>query len=441
MADSLFHTFQIVSKAAFKAQILKDLKKEAFDTSLLWSAENQTIQPFYHSEDLQQLMQTYSGKLNENQDAGEGRQWQILEVIKVDEPKSANQTALNVLMNGAEAIAFDMQQQPLTEAVYQTLLKDILVDVAAVQMTNFQEFAVERLKNEVCIGQDVITQQLLQSVPAENISFDLLHQQIATQTNFNLRIDAAVYQNAGATITDQLAFALSLLSEYLQAINENQHQNLTGISVHFAVGSNFFFEIAKLRAARKLTQVVLKQFQLEKLPISVEVSATGINKSTLDAFNNMLRNTSEAMAAIIGGADIIQINAHDALTQTTENGKRWARNIGHILRNESYFDKVNDPAKGSYYVESLTDAIAESGWTAFRDIEAMGGFLAAIHAGFIQKRLADNVENLKTAASNQALVLVGVNKYKPEVNAAETAKNVVSSSSFLDPIRLAKAFE
>jgi methylmalonyl-CoA mutase len=441
MADNLFNTFQSVSKAAFKERILKDLKKEEFDASLLWTAEDQTIQPFYHAEDVQQFIQAYDGKMNEIQDSGEGRQWKIMEVIKVDDPNVANQYALNVLMHGAEAICFDLQQQPLTEQIYTTLLNNIMVEVAPVQFANFSKLKVEHLATQVRISQDVITQQLLQSVPAENISIDLIHQQLATSTAFNLRIDAAVYQNAGATITDQLAFTLALLSEYLQSMEVNQHQNVSGIAVHFAVGSNFFFEVAKLRAARKLIQVALKQFQLEKLPISMEVSATGINKSTLDAYNNMLRNTAEAMAAILGGADIIQLNAHDTLTQASENGKRWARNIGHILRKESYFDLVNDPAKGSYYVETLTDALAETAWTTFQFIEANGGFLASVQSRFIPNRMTENVEKMKTAAADKSLVLVGVNKYVPKEGGIVAEKAVANSPSFLNPVRLAEAFE
>ena len=187
--------------------------------------------------------------------------------------------------------------------------------------------------------------------------------------------------------------------------------------------------------------VLLKQFNLEHLPVYLGASATGVNKSIADEHNNMLRNTAECMAAIVGGVNSVQINAHDFLHEETSNGKRWARNIAHILRKESYFDKVTDPTKGSYYIEELTDKFATEAWEEFKLIETEGGFLEAVSKGIIQKKIQKNANALKLAVESKDIVLVGVNKYEP-TSKPESLNNLEQSNSgFLKPLRLAEPFE
>jgi methylmalonyl-CoA mutase len=209
-------------------------------------------------------------------------------------------------------------------------------------------------------------------------------------------IDAVTHHERGATAVQELAWALAEGADRLAA---GQTVAVAG----FAVGSNHFMEIAKLRAMRRLWATIADAFGR---PTSLRIHArtAGENKTTYDPYVNLLRVTTEALSAVLGGCDSLTVvpcgfDAH------------LAENVQHILREESHLDKVGDPGAGAYYVEALTDALASEAWTSFQEIEAKGGWAAYRLAGGADAALADARASKEKAVASRRRVLVGTNNY------------------------------
>jgi methylmalonyl-CoA mutase len=236
-------------------------------------------------------------------------------------------------------------------------------------------------------------------VPVES-GFDYLASLTESALVFpNLRtihLNAATYNNSGADTVQELAFGISTGSEYLTQLTDR------GLSADFAaskmrfsfgIGSNYFMEIAKLRAARLLWSVVQKGFRIpegESIKMDIHCVTSEKNKSENEPDMNMLRTQTEAMSAILGGTDSLTVEPFDkTFRHPDEFSERIARNQQLILKEEAYFDKVADPAGGSYYIENLTSLIADKAWRLFLEIEDQGGFLSSLNSGFIMKKLSE----------------------------------------------------
>jgi methylmalonyl-CoA mutase len=177
------------------------------------------------------------------------------------------------------------------------------------------------------------------------------------------------------------------------------------------VGSNYFFEIAKLRALRLLFSVVAREFG-HTLDCHIVASPSKRNKTIYDYNVNMLRTTSECMSAIFGGANTIINLPYDVLYhKTNEFGERISRNQLLILKKESHFDKVDNPADGSYYIESLTQQLAEKAMILFKNIEANGGFLKQLKEGTIKRKIQESADAEQKLFDEGKEVLLGTNKY------------------------------
>jgi methylmalonyl-CoA mutase len=188
---------------------------------------------------------------------------------------------------------------------------------------------------------------------------------------------------------------------------------------NLAVGSDFFTEIAKLRALRKLWALVLDQYGMNE-ELYLHCETTQLNKSSLDSYNNMLRTTTESMSAILGGCNSLVVRPFDiTFKNTSEFSARMARNQQLILKEEAYLDKVADAGAGSYYIESLTDKIAEEAWQDFKRIQSKGGYLACLKSEYIQAAIEMQANVLQEELKEGQRVLIGVNKYP---NASEKVK-------------------
>ncbi len=306
--ESIYQQFSSVSAEEWKAKIIKDLKADAFDKLIWHTKEGIEVLPFYTKED----NQNYQLQIPEKQTKG----WQITERIIVDDILTANKEALHALENGATALVFDLQQMHFSPAEIECLINNILVDIAPLAFENYpseMKFFLESTVKNSCPEIIIIPQQ--------------------------------------ETITEELVFALQ----------QGVQKKTTYFS--FSVGQNYFFEMAKLRAFRWLWKQVC---ELKNQPFSIFIHCeTSLgNFSKEEENSNILRNTTSAMSAILGGCDSLIINSHDAAK--TNFGKRIARNIHHILQNESYFSdseiSSEDAAKGSYYIEYLTYQLCKKSW-------------------------------------------------------------------------------
>ena len=241
----------------------------------------------------------------------------------------------------------------------------------------------------------------------EKDNFESLNLLSNKSQNAIISVDSGLYQNAGANMVQQIAYTLAHANEYFNRIsNHNQP-----IVIQMAVGSNYFFEIAKLRAMRLLFHLIAKEYQPD-LECHLLVIPTKRNKTIYDYNVNMLRTTTECMSAILGGADAISNLPYDSLYhKDNEFGDRIARNQLLILKNESYFDKVNNPADGSYYIESLTQQLAEKSLALFKDIELNGGFLKQLNDGIIKRKIQESTDKEQELFDSGKEILLGTNKY------------------------------
>jgi len=226
-----------------------------------------------------------------------------------------------------------------------------------------------------------------------------------------------IYHEAGANATQELAFGLATGAAYLRA----QFARVGDIDIaaqsirfHFAIGGQFFMEVAKLRAARLLWAQVVAAFggNEESTALHVDARTARRNKTAIDPHVNMLRATTEALAADIGGADSISVAPFDEpLGAPDDFSRRIAHNVQIILQDEAQLKRLIDPAGGSYAVESLTDELARAAWKLFQEIEAQGGMAAALESGFVQSSIAAVAAKRAAALAKRRDVLVGVNQF------------------------------
>ena len=243
-----------------------------------------------------------------------------------------------------------------------------------------------------------------------------LKQRDASSAVRALAISGAVFFEEGMNVVDELGYTLSLLVAYYDQLTDQGVSAATlwdHTEVTLAIGSDYYVDLAKFRAIRLLLAQVADAYQINKEPpISIRAVSGVRNKTLYDANSNLLRNTTEAMAALLGGANIITLLPHNALHATAADfGERMAINVVNILRHEAHLEKVVDPAAGSYFLESLTQQLVEKAWTKFLSIEDQGGFVAAVTSGQIQQTSTATWEARAEQVRHQRKVLIGANKY------------------------------
>ncbi|HHV37376.1 MAG TPA: methylmalonyl-CoA mutase, partial [Candidatus Cloacimonetes bacterium] len=230
-------------------------------------------------------------------------------------------------------------------------------------------------------------------------------------------INSTVYENAGASAVQELAFILATAITYLKKlIDKGLDIDMIAplFSVKLSLGSNFFMEIAKIRAFRLLWAETIKALggNEESQKIWIHGRTADFNKSVYDLYVNMLRTTTEGFSGVIGGVDSLEITPFDSVVaKNTEFSRRMARNQQLILKEEAHFSKVADPAGGSYYVESLTAQLADLAWKLMQEIEGMGGMLTALQSGKIHEMLEETAKAKIDAVNRRRDVFVGVNMY------------------------------
>ncbi len=230
-------------------------------------------------------------------------------------------------------------------------------------------------------------------------------------------VDAGWVVEGGGTAAQELAAALAMAVEYLRRLGAAGIDAKTAaprVQFSFAIGAQFFPELAKFRAFRVLWARVCSAFGDASLAAGAGVHARTalFDKTVFDPYVNMLRNTTEALSAVLGGVDSIQIGAFDEVVRTPDEfSQRIARNIGLMLSEEFNFNEVADAAGGSWLIEKFTDELARKAWSIFQDIESKGGFLAALVAGEFQKLVAASAADKRKALDTRRLSVLGTNLF------------------------------
>ncbi|RZW55559.1 MAG: methylmalonyl-CoA mutase [Flavobacteriaceae bacterium] len=404
----LFDEFDAVSAKAWKQKIQADLKGADYNETLVWnSPEGIAVKPFYHSEDLDQKSPSNYTHCS---------QFKIGKTIIVEEAKRSNTLAKSAIKDGIDSLHFIVTSET-------TDVNDIIKDINLSEIDTHFTFEFLSSKYVKAIAQLPYAKDL-------NLHIDILghlsasgnwyknlqndHEELERIISFSntfksvIHVNTNLYQNAGATMVQQLAYGLAQANEYLNHFGDKLAQP---ISFNVAIGSNYFFEIAKLRALRLLWKTLAAEY---KVSMTCRILATPSkrNKTIYDYNTNMLRTTTECMSAILGGADVIYNMPYDALYHKENDfGTRIAKNQLLILKHECYFDAVNNPSDGSYYIENLTDDLAQKALDLFKDIENNGGFLKQLKDGTIQRKIKESAakEEERFIAGNE--ILLGTNMH------------------------------
>lgn len=408
--QKLFKEFLPISSKEWKQKIQTELKGADYNETLIWeSLEGIKVKPFYHYDEFEQKTEINT----------QVSQFKILQNIFVHDVAKSNAKAIDSLSRGAEAVRFTIETEIAIEDLLQNLPLEKVTyyfdlqffSVAFVQKLN--AFAKQKKAN-FSIQIDPIGHLAKNGNWFENLESDFkkLNEITTFSTIPFLNINTTIYQNAGTNITQQLAYALAHANEYFNRIDLSvRAESRTTFTFEVAVGANYFFEIAKLRALRVLFNTLAKEYS-SNFDCQIIAIPTKRNKTLYDYNVNMLRTTTECMSAILGGADAVSNLAYDAIFhKTNEFGDRISRNQLLILKNESYFDKVNNPAEGSYYIEALTEQLAERALDLFKNIEANGGFITQLIEGTIQRKIKDSADKEQELFDSGNEILLGTNKY------------------------------
>ena len=249
-----------------------------------------------------------------------------------------------------------------------------------------------------------------------------------------LGINATLYQNAGANAVQQLAYTLAHSNEYFNYLEQNKTYPEEKIPFEFAIGGNYFLEIAKLRAFRILFASLSNEYNFKVYPLIITTPSKR-NKTIYDYNTNLLRSTTECMAAILGGADEIYNSPYDVLYKKENSfSNRLGRNQLLVLKEESYFNTVSNAADGTYYIESLTHQLVQKSLELFKKTEADGGYLKLLKTHQIQKKIKDNAKKELLLFKDLKEVLIGTNKFQ---NKSNKMKAEIETDIFISKNRIA----
>ncbi|WP_348813710.1 methylmalonyl-CoA mutase subunit beta [Flavobacterium maritimum] len=404
----LFNEFNPVSAKQWKQKIQFELKGADYNETLIWnSPEDIKVKPFYDGEDFSKSFPITT----------KATEFKICQNIFVFDVEKSIERALDTLNRGAESIRFTIENEAID--VFKLLEKLPLEKITIYFHLSFISIdfvkkidTIAKQRNAIIFcNLDPIGQLARDGnwfTTAEKSNFETLNLLSKETSSISLiSIDGSLYQNAGANMVQQIAYCLAHANEYFNRLETIDHPIVFEISV----GTNYFFEIAKLRALRLLFNLIAKEYK-HKFDCSLLVTPTKRNKTLYDYNVNMLRTTTECMSAILGGANAIANLPYDALYhKDNEFGDRIARNQLLILKKESYFDKVNNPADGSYYIENITNQLAEKALVLFKDIESNGGFLKQLNEGIIKRKIQESADATQDLFDSGKEILLGTNKY------------------------------
>lgn len=443
--EQLFNEFSPVSTEAWEAVINKDLKGADYEKRLLWRTEEGfNVRPYYRAEDLQNI--DYLNNLPNTFPYTRGHKaddnnWNIVEEIAEHDPKKANEIAVKSLAKGATAVTLSAKNVTTYDDLKQ-LLANIDLNVVGVHfhhaanyvalMDFFLKFIDEKkfdkTKIEGSFDFDAIVHFLKRrkfyKTQAEDLAdaVSLITMSDALPKFKVLNINGLAMHNGGATIVQEMGYALAIAAEYLNFITEKGVEVAKvarKMQMTLSIGSNYFMEIAKLRAIRLLWSTMVAQYQPKcdcAYKLVINSVASSWNKTLYDPYVNMLRSTTEGMAAAIGGADAIALKPFDIAYQEADDFSRHlSRNVQIILKEESYFNKVVDPAAGSYYIENLTNSLAEQAWKFFQGVDAAGGVIKEIENGNVQKNIEASCQKRDMDIATRKYILLGTNQY-PNAN-------------------------
>ncbi|MDD2951647.1 MAG: methylmalonyl-CoA mutase small subunit [Parabacteroides sp.] len=439
LKEKLFSEFAPVSTEEWMAKITADLKGVPFEKKLVWkTGEGFNVNPFYRAEDIEGLKTTESlpGEFPFVRGTKKDNDWKVRQNIEVCCFKGANEKALDLLTKGVTSLGFIIKGDEVNEENIATLLEGICP--ASVEL-NFNTcnckaekligiladyFKGKGVDAEKCYGSvnyDAFKNPLVKGKENREWVEGAAAVLKAGQALPNYRVLAVntfLFNNAGAYISQELGYALAWGNDLMAKLTEagfSVDEVAKKIKFNFGISSNYFMEIAKFRAARWLWAEIVAAYKPAcecACKMVAHAQTSEWNMTVYDAHVNLLRSQTEAMSAALAGVDSITVRPFDKIYQTPDDfSERIARNQQLLLKEECHLDKVVDPSAGSYYVEILTNSLADVAWKSFLEVEDKGGFSVAVNAGEIQNAVNASNAARKKAVATRREILLGSNQY------------------------------
>ena len=453
--EKLFTEFVAPSKQEWLDKIQVDLKGADFDKRLVWRTnEGFSVQPFYRREDVLKLKtpDALPGEFpyvrgNKKKD----NEWYVRQDIKADDAMAANEKALDLLNKGIDSLCFKISGDDVNKDFVETLLKNIVCDavelnfntckrhtleLAKILTEYFEQKGYDKAKIVGSLDWDPMEKIVMKGhdvTPILDLAPEIV-KALAEYPNFRcITVNAVSLNNAGSYIVQELGYALAWGNDYLNRLVEaGVDVDLAASKIKFNMGitENFFMEIAKFRAARMLWADIVKEYhpQCNRQPecpnkaedgtclcackMVAHAETSTFNLTLFDAHVNLLRTQTEAMSAALAGVNSITVTPFDKTYETPDDfSERIARNQQLLLKEECHFNKVVDPAAGSYFIENLTISIATQAWELFLKVEDEGGMLEAVKAGKVQEAINASNKARHDSVSKRKEILLGTNQY------------------------------
>lgn len=452
--EKLFSDFAPTSTQEWLDKIQVDLKGADFEKKLVWRTnEGFKVKPFYRKEDLEGLATTNAlpgefpylrGNRKDN------NEWYVRQDIDVTCPKEANAKALDVLMKGVDSLGFKFSGSDVNMEFIETLLEGIAADCVELNFATCQRHTLDLAKllveyfdkkgydkskmvgsinfdpMEKMMKNATDTSELLKSAP------ELVKTMQALPGYRCIAVNSVTLNNAGAYISQELGYALAWGNEWMNQLTEagiDADTAAKSIKFNMGISGNYFLELAKFRAGRMLWANIVSQYEPKcncAAKMIVNARTSEFNMTMFDAHVNLLRSQTETMSAALGGVHSIVVTPFDkAFEAPTDFAERIARNQQLLLKEESHFGKIVDPAAGSYFIENMTVSIAKTAWDLFLKVEEEGGFLAALKADSVQQAVNASNKERHTSVSRRKEILLGTNQY-PNFNELSDGKEPIA---------------
>jgi len=455
--EKLFTEFTAPTTQEWLDKIQVDLKGADFQKRLVWRTnEGFNVQPFYRREDLANL-KTPDALPGEfpfvRGNKKDNNEWYVRQNIAVEDPKEANAKALDILNKGIDSLGFRIKGSDVSAEFIKTLLKDIYCEIVdlnfrtcprhALELARiidayFTEKGFDKAKLSFTVGFDPIESILTKGKDMSALLAEgpkIVEALKDYPKAHVMTVHTETLNNAGAYIVQELGYALAWGNEYLQQlVDAGVDVDLAARQMKFYMGvsENYFMEIAKFRAARLLWAQIVKQYEPKddaSCKMTINATTSTYNQTLFDSYVNLLRSQTEAMSAALGGVHSMVVTPFDApYEKATDFSERIARNQQLLIKEEAHFDRIVDASAGSYYIEHLTDALAQEGWKLFLKIEDEGGFLEACKKGIVQDDInATNVKRHGDAAKRKEFLL-GTNQF-PNFTEKSEGKRAVAGKA------------
>lgn len=455
--EKLFSEFPPVSTEEWMAKITADLKGADFEKKLVWKTnEGFNVMPFYRSENIEGKKTTDSlpGQFPYVRGTKKDNGWYVRQDIDVVDIKAANAKALDILNKGIDSLGFHINANDVTADNIAALLKDICPECIELNFSTCNSKALELTKILVdyfkksnvdvtkCFGSinfDPFKPLLKKGRDCAdwlNKATEIVKVSAALPHFRVLSVNAHRISDGGAYIYQELGYALANGNQLLSSLVEHGLDAAlvaNKIKFNFGIGSNYFMEVAKFRAARWLWAEIVNAYETKfdsnsSAKIYTHAQTSIFNMTVYDAHVNLLRTQTEAMSATIAGVNSLTVLPFDGVYKKPDDfSERIARNQQLLLKEECHFDKITDPSAGSYYLENLTNSIAEQAWKLFIETDEKG-FYEALKAGTVQTAVQTSANARLKAFATRRESLLGTNQF-PNFTEEASAKIAENTSS------------